>query len=312
MGQRRFGAIGVILLAALWAPPVLCGCDDSPPAPIPTTKPHALKIASLVPAATDLILAMGAGDQLVAVSNYDFEREGVIGLPRVGDYQTIDWEQISALRPDVMIVSRDPANLPPGVKQRADRLGIRLVNAKVDNLDDIFVRLKELGQDCGVSDKADAFGKRLRARLDALRAKLSGSEKVTALLTLEENGLSLAGPETYLDDLLTISGGVNAAASLKSSYPSIDREMLRSLDPQVIIQFLPNATPQVLAKANEFWKSEPGLRAVKSGRIITLTDWYVLLPGAHVADVAEKIAAALHPDLVTTRPTSRYTAGGTP
>src|SRR5256885_1184572 len=130
MGQRRFGAVGVILLAALCAPPMLAGCDDSPPPAPATTKPHPLKIASLVPAATDLLLAMGAGDRLVAVSNYDFERDGINGLPRVGDYQTIDWEQISALRPDVMIVARDPAHLPPGVKQRADQLGILLVNAK--------------------------------------------------------------------------------------------------------------------------------------------------------------------------------------
>jgi iron complex transport system substrate-binding protein len=247
---------------------------------------------------------MGAGDQLIAVSNYDVEREGITGLPRVGDYQTIDWEQLAALRPDVMLLAQKPDRMPAGVKQRADDLHIRLLNVKVDNLDDIFARLNELGDACNARAKADALAKHMHARLDELRARVASREKVSALLTLEENGLSIAGPQTYLDDLLTIAGGRNAAGTFKTPYPSIDREMLRSLDPQVVVQLLPNASPQMLEKAHQFWESEPNLRAVRDHRVVTIKDWYCLLPGSHTPDVAERIAAALHPDVTAfTKPT---------
>jgi iron complex transport system substrate-binding protein len=295
MGQRRFGADRAILPAVLVVLMVF-GCDDrtarSPSTP--TTSPNSpQKIASLVPAATDLLIAMGAGDRLIAVSNYDFDREGVRGLPRVGDYQTIDWEQLGSLRPDVMILAQRLDRFPAGVVQRASDLHIRIVNAKMDNLQDILNRITDLGDACAVPDLAATFRKSLQARLDAVRASAMGREKVSALIVLSDNGMALAGPGSYLDDLLQVAGGRNAANGMTNPYPSIDREMLRSLDPGVIIQLLPDAPPQTLAKAGEFWKSESGLRAVKDGRVVTITDWYALLPGAHVADLAEKFSAAL-------------------
>src|SRR5690242_14198194 len=58
----------------------------TPPAVGPT-------LASLSPAATDLLVGMGAGDHLIAVSNFDADRDETRGLPRVGDYRTQDWEK---------------------------------------------------------------------------------------------------------------------------------------------------------------------------------------------------------------------------
>src|ERR1700761_5770609 len=61
--------------------------------------------ASLVPAATALIVLMGMGDHLVGVSNYDDLADlHLAGLPRVGDYQSIDWERMGEIRPDILIL----------------------------------------------------------------------------------------------------------------------------------------------------------------------------------------------------------------
>src|SRR5512133_3272282 len=57
------------------------------------------RVASLVPAATEMLVGMGAGDRLVAVSNYE-SSPVVKDLPRVGDYQSTDWETLARLRPD--------------------------------------------------------------------------------------------------------------------------------------------------------------------------------------------------------------------
>src|SRR5262245_48795440 len=83
------------------------GCDRSP-AHAPTSAPARVTVASLVPAATDLILNMGSADQLVAVSNYDISRPGTEGLPRVGDYLNNDWEKLAEIRPHIMITQYDP------------------------------------------------------------------------------------------------------------------------------------------------------------------------------------------------------------
>src|SRR5258705_13722080 len=67
------------------------------------------KVASLVPAATDLIVSMGAGDHLVGISNYDdSSRAELKHLPKIGDYQTIDWERLRALKPQILIIFQSP------------------------------------------------------------------------------------------------------------------------------------------------------------------------------------------------------------
>ena len=109
--------------------------------PVATTAQHGPRVASLVPAATDMLLGMGAGEHLVAVSNYETSAR-VAKLPRVGDYQTTDWETLARLRPDAMIIQIAPDRLPPGLKQRADELHIALVNVKIDRLQDVFATME--------------------------------------------------------------------------------------------------------------------------------------------------------------------------
>jgi ABC-type Fe3+-hydroxamate transport system substrate-binding protein len=71
--------------------------------------------------------------------------------------------------------------------------------------------------------------------------------------------------------------------------------MLRALDPEVIVQLLPDAPKAKLEKARRMWAEHPHLRAVRNGRVHQFTEWYALLPAAHLGDLAEKLANVLHP-----------------
>jgi ABC-type hemin transport system substrate-binding protein len=102
-------------------------------------------VASLVPSATDLLVGMGAGDHLVAISTQDANRPEISKLPRVGDYQNLDWEQIAEVRPDVMIVFIAPDRVPAALVQRTQSMGIKLVNIRTERLEDIFHTLPLLG-----------------------------------------------------------------------------------------------------------------------------------------------------------------------
>src|ERR1700744_3416424 len=86
------------LIAALG---LFIGCDRRGTSAVSPVAKHPT-VASMVPAATDILLGMGAGDHLVAVSNYDTANPGAARLPRVGDYQNTDWEKLASLKPDVI------------------------------------------------------------------------------------------------------------------------------------------------------------------------------------------------------------------
>jgi iron complex transport system substrate-binding protein len=114
-------------------------------------------------------------------------------------------------------------------------------------------------------------------------------------VVLDESGQSVAGPDTFLDDLITIAGGENVLAGNRNRYPRIDREMLVALAPDAIIQLQPGASPQQLEQAGHVWESLAELPAAEGHRVYTFTDWYVLLPGYEIGELAEKFAGALHP-----------------
>lgn len=275
-------------------------------------------MASLVPAATDLLLAMGCGDVLAAVSNYDQQRAETSHLPRVGDYQSIDWERLGLVRPTLLIVQMAPQRVPAGMRQRSQAIGARLLNIQIERLGDVSAAIRAIGDAVGRPDRAQALADDLARRLNILRTRTAGLPRVPTLLVVSDDGLSVAGPQTFLDDLLEIAGGANVAGRLAARYPAIDREMLLSLRPEAVIQLLPSASPAMVEQARRHWKALPALPAVSAGRVHILTDWYLLLPGSHVADVAAKFAEILHGDAggaacpaSATHPASRG-AGGEP
>jgi iron complex transport system substrate-binding protein len=286
-GQLR--VLFVLLLLAASA-----GCDGGNPTPPPKAKSPT--VASFVPGATDLIIGMGAADHLVAVSTYDRQPE-VKHLPRAGDYERYDWEQIATLRPDVMVIFTAPERQPPALKERAASLKIRLVNIQTERIDDIYPVLARLGELLAEKAKADDAAKRLRDGLAAIAQKTRGVPPVRTLIVREKTYQEgVVGAANFLDDALRMAGGANVLTD--AGWPTIDRERLLTLAPDAIFHLLPDATPQVVEQAKRLWADHPELPAVKNQRVHILTESWVQQPGTHLPDLAKAMAERLHPEVM--------------
>lgn len=253
-----------------------------------------MRIVSLSPAATDLLLGMGARDQLVGVSTYDSD-PAVAALPRVGDYESVDWERIQTLAPSVMIV-QGRNRLSAGFVDRAKSMNITLHAAQIDRFTDIIVEADQIGAVIGRADAARNLWKGLREKIDEVKSRVESAPKVKTLVITSADGLGVAGQDTYLDDILGFAGGANALGPDRKGYATIDREIVISLAPDAIIQLLPGATSGQLEAADRLWKSMPECPAVKAGRVYTFTQDWVLAPNAHVGELTEMVAGKLHPE----------------
>lgn len=273
------------------------GCDRAPVPAATLPGKVAPTVVSLVPAATDLIVGMGAADHLVGVSNWDADRPEIAGLPKLGDYRTIDWERLILCRPDLLVVQFAPNKIPAGLKDEADALDVRLVNVRVNQLDDLFTTLHQLGEAVNEPAKALEAERVLRTRLHAVRAHVANEKPVATLITRAEPSSALAcvGGGNYLDELLTIAGGRNVLGGGENSYPTIDQERVLDLQPQVVLALLPGAPAQVVEQTRSFWRTMPEVPAVRDGRVFILTEQFLLLPGISAAQVAELFANHLHP-----------------
>jgi ABC-type Fe3+-hydroxamate transport system substrate-binding protein len=295
MGQPRILGLAALAAAAL-AAAVIASRKNAPLPPFTGAEP---RVASITPAGTDLLIGMGGGDHLVGVSNFDHDREGTIGKPRIGDYQSVDWERLATLRPQILLVQYAGDRIPSGLQQRCADLGIRIVNLKLNPLADIFSQTQMLADAVGESQKGRAAVARLREQLERIRARVAGLPAVSAVIATHEGGLDLAGPGEFLDDLLAIAGGTNAAAGTGQPYPTVDRELLVRMSPQAVIQLIPDGdkAPQLVAQSKRFWDSLANLPAVRNHRVAIVTDWYCLEPGLRVGDLGEEFARILHPQI---------------
>jgi iron complex transport system substrate-binding protein len=265
------------------------GCEGEAPAARQARRPT---VASLVPAATDILVGMGAGDHLVGVSSHDVERPGTAGLPRVGDYQEFDWEKLAALKPDVMVVFMSPERMPPALRERAAELKIRLLNVQIERLEDVFAQLTKLGEVVGEQEKAAAAAEKLKAELGAVAERIGDRRRVKVLLAREPGGDGGVGRGNFLDDVLSVAGGQNVVQG--AGWPMIDREQVAGMRPEVILHLLPGAKEHVVAEARRSWAAMKDVPAVSAGRVYILTEWYVLQPGTQLGRTAERFAELIH------------------
>ncbi len=288
-------------LLVLWT--LGCNRSDSKPGSAsqtsgthPTSQPLAHPtVASLSPAATDIMLAIGAQAHLVAVSNYDSRKPGVEGLPAAGDYLTVDWERLTVLRPEVLIVQVRENAAPAGFKQNAAELGIKPLFIHIDNLADVSTATLEIGAAINEPQKAATAEAAMRKRLSDVAKSVKDKPNVRTLVVTDEGGAGVAGTGTFLDELLTIAGGTNAAAGESPGYPGVDKEKILTLKPEAVLHLLPAKSDHAIAEAKRFWASLPEVPAVRNGRVYYLTDPSVMQPGLGVGNVAKMFADCLHP-----------------
>jgi iron complex transport system substrate-binding protein len=296
MGQPRIGRIAAAITICVLAGLVLQKHHKQQKLLHKFASAPAVRVASITPAGTDLLIGMGAANDLVGVSNFDDEREGTAGKPRIGDYQSIDWEKLSAVDANALLVQYAADRMPGYVKQQCAAMGIRVVNLKLDTVAEICQAMEMLGGVVRETDAGTMAAVKLRGQLDEIAQSVKGLPKVRALVVTSDQDFSLAGPGEFLDELLTISGGENAAKGLGEAYPAVDREMIVKMSPEVIIRLVPDGDqkPQVVEQGDKIWAGMTDVPAVRNHRVYVVTEWYCEMPGFRVGEIAEKFAECLH------------------
>jgi iron complex transport system substrate-binding protein len=253
-------------------------------------------VASLSPAATDLIIGIGAAAHLVAVSDLDENREGTDGLPQIGDFDHVDWEKLAAVAPNVLITQYGN-RIPAGLQERCDQLHIHLVDVRLDVLEDVYSEADRVAAVLGEQGAETQAVADLKSRLAAVARKAAALPPVRAAVAMSDGGsISLIGPRTFHDQLLTIAGGINVAGGFDKPFVNVDREQLTALAPDVILDLEPSppTTMQQLQQAARYWASLPDLPAVRNKAVRTITAPYCARPGWHLADLAEIFFEQLH------------------
>ncbi len=290
-GSKRLIAVAFVFVVVFWA---------TRPAAMQQRTTSAVRIVSLVPALTEMLFAIGAGPQVIAISSYDEFPPEVTSLPRVGALLDPDMERILALRPDLVVSYGSQTD----VQAQLARAKIRVFSYKHAGLAGVFTTLKDLGAAVGRPAESDNLARQIRTGLDAIQARVRGRPQPRTLLVFERDpaslrGVYVSGGVGFLHDMLGIAGGVNVFADVarESVQPSIETMLARA--PEVILEVratgLLAATD--IAQARRVWGALGAVPAVKQGRIEILTGEHLVVPGPRVVQATAAFARALHPDV---------------
>jgi iron complex transport system substrate-binding protein len=252
------------------------------------------RLVSLAPNLTELLFAIGAGDQVVGVDRYSDQPVGAVErLPNVGTDYEPSLESIVALSPDLVLLSKS-ANR----RETADaleRLGVPTFITDTPALVDLDRTLRDLGSLTGHPREANAQIAAMHAGFDAVRRRVAGSARPRVLVVVWPEPLYVAGRGTFTHDLVEMAGGRNVAAEAQG-YATFPLERVLHLAPEIIV--LPTHAPRDKDSTSvAYWSRWSSLPAVMSHRIFPIEDAILSRPGARLAAGAALLARLIHPEI---------------
>jgi iron complex transport system substrate-binding protein len=287
--------ITALLLAVAAAIP-LAGCEATPPAGPRTAQ----RIVSLVPTVTEMLFVVGAGPQVVGVSSYDHFPADVERLPKVGALIDPDNERILALRPDLVIVYGSQSDS----EARFKTAGILTFSYRHDTAAAIAGTLDmivAIGTLTGHEARAREVVTTMKRDLDAVRARVAGRATPRTLLVMARQpgtlrGLYVSGGVGFLHEMLEIAGGRNVFADAKRESVQPSSETLLARAPEAVLELYGYGDPAARGTDIDVWKSLASIPAVRESRVQVLSGDHVVVAGPRLAQGAEAMARALHPD----------------
>lgn len=257
------------------------------------------RIVSLVPALTEMLFAIGAGPQVIGVSNFDAFPPDVNRLPRVGALLDPDTERILSLRPTLVAIYGSQTELQAQFR----RAGIRTYVYRHGGIATIYQSLGELGDATNHRPQADRVVRDLRARIDTVRTRIAGRPRPRVLLVIGRQPNTLreiyvSGGRGFLHEMLEIAGGRNVFADVARESAQPSQETLLARAPEVVVEVHAEGMFKTSNAEAEraVWSALPSLPAVRNRRVHVLIGQYLVVPGPRFAEATETLARTLHPE----------------
>ena len=250
-----------------------------------------MRIVSLAPSVTETLFALGAGPDVVGVSQYCDYPPQVRDLPRVGSFLTPNLEAIIALRPTLVV----GLELSSDVRQiRAlSSMGYPVLMVSADTLQQIETSIETVGARINRRPQARQLVADIQAQIAAVQNRLTNVKPQRALMLVGHEPLVAVGAGTYLDELMRIARADNIAAAAGQQWPHLSMEYIIAMRPEVVLDGSMGSDP---SSTSAFWERYPAIPAVRDHRVLGYAQDPIFHAGPRVGQSLEIIARMIHPE----------------
>lgn len=292
LARIAVGAIALATLIAVGQITVGAIADDSIKHSVPPSR-----IIATSPSNAEIICALGACDRLVAVSSFATHPPEILKLPKIGGLLDPDMESILALSPDLLVMR----GTNPHVEKLCRDHNIRFYLDQTDTLQTLYTTIRELGDLLHLQSEAKRLIKDTRDQLAQIKKTANKDHRPTVLLTLRSpdklGNITTVSRKSYLGEVIELAGGDNVFGKYKAPYPQVSLEDIMTMQPDIIIEAMPGEknARELRIKLLEQWRSVGGIQAAKRGRVVVLTEDYVLIPSPRVVQLAKRLQQVINP-----------------
>jgi iron complex transport system substrate-binding protein len=252
--------------------------------------PH--RIVSVAPGITEILFALGAGDQVVGVTTYCNYPEAAKAKPRIGGYTTPNVEAILAVRPDRVFMMKNR----PDVAQKLRQTGIEVVELEAENLSGIYVSIQVIAEKIGEPARGRSLIQSIEKQLHEVAATPAGRPRPRVLFVVGRtpgtvSDLIAVGRGSYLNELIALAGAENVFADAAVLYPQVGMEEVIRRNPDVIIDMGHNemVTAAQQEAVRQVWKRYSFLRAVQHDALFPISADYFVTPGPRIVQAVRDI-----------------------
>jgi len=234
------------------------------------------RIISLVPSATQTLLSMGLGNNLIGRTEFDIDTPELRNLPSVGEGLNPDLEILLSLEPDLVIGFAGESN--PSITKHLNNSNITYFMIRPDKLEDVVDIINKLSLITNRESLGDSIILHINTALKIVKQKVGDIPRPKIAYVLGGEPPWVAGPGTYIHQLIVTVGGQNVFEDLELKYAPVSLE-----------EFFVRNIDLILSTENTYLPDK-----LKSLRSITLPSSFEI-PGPGLGEAILEIARVIHP-----------------
>lgn len=254
------------------------------------------RIISLSPSNTEVAFALGLADRIVGVTEYCNYPPEALEKDIIGGFSNPSIEKIVELEPELILASTIHEEEVP----RLEALGIPVLVVESSTLIELYASMSLIAEVTGVTANGEALIASMQSRIQAVEAVLSDidtDDKMLVYYEVYSDPLMSAGRGAFINEIISLAGGVNIFGDLDENYPQISAEVVAERQPDIILFPDYHGTADLVLEGMATRPGWESLPAVRESRVYAISDDTFARPGPRVVDAVEEAARIFYPEL---------------
>jgi iron complex transport system substrate-binding protein len=254
-----------------------------------TVADHPHRLVCLMPSVVDDVYALGAGSDIVAVTDYTKYPPEAKAKPTVGLPLSPSLETIVSVHPDLVLASGD-LNRSETVDQ-LQKLGIPVFTVTARGIEGIYKSIASIGRALNREAEAARLVGALRERERAVRQRVASKPAVNVLMPIWYDPIVTIGKNAYITNLIEVAGGHSVTSDIAEEWPQISLEAVLARAPEALLLVRGSKMSVEAIRNRPGWLT---MAAVRNNRIYYVDD-RIESPSPVAFDALEDLAKQFHP-----------------